>query len=791
MRGRIAVLLVALLPALFGAGSAMAQSSPFDMSGERPAETTPVPQQPAAPAPAQVPAQVPAQAPAQAPRPQAPAPVDEARPFQRFVAPFERLTLAGETARRAWSIYLTPEEAAAGNRLSVGYQNAIFVAPEASRLRVSINGAVLVDEAIASPDSVTDIASDIAPGLLKPGYNLIQFEAAMRHRTDCSISSTYDLWTEIAPARTFLQFSDPDAGQMRRLEDIRALGVDATGSTRLTIVVPSTEMAAAVEPLVQLSQGLSLMASMPNQSVRVVSELPQAMGPGEAVILLGPANSLRRILPQLPDQAGSAATLDFLPGIVDGGTVMLVTGSGWSDVNAAIRQITAPSERSIALARTVLSYNGWIYPDAPFVLGDSSISLATLGVPTSEFSGRRFNTEFNIGIPSDFYAEAYGEARLMLDAAYSRDILPGSHLDIYVNGNIATTVPLGAGSGAILRQVPVNVTMRHFRPGLNRVAIEVVLLTESDAVCAPGSSAGSDVRFALFDTSTFDIPNFARIGTRPNLSALAGTGFPYNRQAEPVPVILDRGSRDTLAATATLVSRLALAAGRVIDIDTTIPITSLSSRNALFINTLPQVPVGVLAAVGIAEQARVSGGDTTGQSAASAGTVAAMNRWSSEVGTNWLHPVERLREWLSETFDLSFDALRLLPADTAPYMPAPGVSFVLAQGVSPGGDAAWTLATAATDEDMMTGMDRMVRFDGWEELAGRLVNYTASTDSFAHVPVSNVEFFQTQPLSYANLRLVAANALSENILLYAVMLVIFSIILGVTTTWLTKRLGRH
>lgn len=91
----------------------------------------------------------------------------------------------------------------------------------------------------------------------------------------------------------------------------------------------------------------------------------------------------------------------------------------------------------------------------------------------------------------------------------------------------------------------------------------------------------------------------------------------------------------------------------------------------------------------------------------------------------------------------------------------------------------------------MIGMERQVRADSWSELTGRLVNYTASTDSYAHVPVSNVEFFQTQPLSYANLRLVAANALSENILLYAAMLVLFSIILGVTTTWLTKRLGRH
>ena len=43
-------------------------------------------------------------------------------------------------AERSWAIYLTPEQAASPASLSLGYQSSIFVAPEASRLRVSING---------------------------------------------------------------------------------------------------------------------------------------------------------------------------------------------------------------------------------------------------------------------------------------------------------------------------------------------------------------------------------------------------------------------------------------------------------------------------------------------------------------------------------------------------------------------------------------------------------------------------------------------------------------------------
>ncbi|WP_062226651.1 cellulose biosynthesis cyclic di-GMP-binding regulatory protein BcsB [Aureimonas frigidaquae] len=785
---------------LTGAPALAQQSSPFDMSGERPAEPAPVEQAPAPaapPAPAQPAPAAPQNAPVAAPPASQPAQTSPA-PAQaaatsgrRFIVPFERLNLPGEIARRAWSLYLTPEEAGAAATFNLGYQNAIFVAPESSRLRVSINGSMLVDEPIASSDGVSDMQIDVPPGVLKTGYNLVVFEASMRHRTDCSISSTYDLWTEITPARTFLDYADPDTVRMRRLDDLRGLGADSAGRTRFSIVVPPSEVASAVEPLTKLAQGMSLLASMPNQSVRVLDALPSDAAEGEIVVLLGPAAPLRRLVPSLPEQVGSAATLDFVDGVMPNRSVLVLSGPGWADVNAAMRQITAPSERPISVQRTVLSYAGWVYPDPPFVMGAASIPLSELGVTTTEFSGRRFNTSFNIGVPSDFYAADYGEAQLILDAAYSQDILPGSHLDIYVNGNIATTVPLGAGAGAILRQLPVNVTMRHFRPGINEIAIETVLLTESDAVCAPGASAGDAVRFALFDTSSFDIPNFARIGTQPNLPAVSGTGFPYNRATEPVPLILDRGSSATLSAAATFLARLSLSAGRIIDLDSTAPLTSLPGRGAIFVNTLPQVPVGVLATVGISEQARTSGTVAPGAMPTSAGTAAAMDRWSSQVGTNWLRPLERVSEWLSDTFDLSFDTLRLLPGSSGPYTPPPGTSAMIAQGISPDGGGSWLLVTAPTDEELQSGMETMTEYDNWPLLQGRLTSFSPATDSFTNVPVASVEFVQTQALSYTNFRLIAANALSENILLYAAMLFIFSAILGIATTLLARRLGRH
>ena len=99
-------------------------------------------------------------------------------------------------------------------------------------------------------------------------------------------------------------------------------------------------------------------------------------------------------------------------------------------------------------------------------------------------------------------------------------MLPGSHIDIYVNGNIASTVPITSRNGGIFRHLPIRVTMRHFRPGPNRIDIEAVLMTQADKICAPGASASHEPRFALFDSSELRVPRFARMAQLPNLAAL-------------------------------------------------------------------------------------------------------------------------------------------------------------------------------------------------------------------------------------------------------------------------------
>ena len=103
-----------------------------------------------------------------------------------------------------------------------GYRSALMTAPEASRLRISVNGRPLADYPIKAPERLAELSAVLPAGLLRPGPNVFTIETEQRHRTDCTEASTYDLWTEIDAGRTFLSFPAAGAGRLTALGDIRA-----------------------------------------------------------------------------------------------------------------------------------------------------------------------------------------------------------------------------------------------------------------------------------------------------------------------------------------------------------------------------------------------------------------------------------------------------------------------------------------------------------------------------------------------------------------------------------------
>ena len=221
-------------------------------------------------------------------------------PFQRYILPEGSLGLTGEFEDRLWSVYLTAQQAASGAKLNLGYQNSIFVAPETSRLTVEVNNTKIAEEAIRSPESVSDLSLDLPKDLLKPGSNLIRLRSSQRHRTDCDVQSTYELWSNVDAEKTFLSFTGNDPVSMQSLDDIKAIGVDEGGLTRFNFVVPALKQPVSTIPLMRLSQGLAVLADMPNQSFSFETSKLTPSGPGEMTVLVGTSAELSPLLASLP-----------------------------------------------------------------------------------------------------------------------------------------------------------------------------------------------------------------------------------------------------------------------------------------------------------------------------------------------------------------------------------------------------------------------------------------------------------------------------------------------------------
>ncbi|MBA9035784.1 cellulose biosynthesis cyclic di-GMP-binding regulatory protein BcsB [Rhizobium leguminosarum] len=797
---------------------AQAQTAPFDMSGERPpgasvaprltpptpsvatappVSVLPAPATPAAPNPAPVPPPIAVQSPqSQPPALQPAAAANSAAPpragdVRRFVVPFSKLGLGGEYDRRSWSIYLTPEQAAAKASFTFAYQNSIVVAPEASALTVYLNNRPIGQQRVGSPDGPSTVTFEVPTGLLQPGANLVTFEAGQRHRTDCSIQSTYELWSNIDPAGTYLSFAGMDVAQLASADAIRAIGVDGAGKTEFDIVVPALEQPGTTKPLLRLAQGLSVLSSMPNQIFAFsTASLPPA-GPGTLSVLVGTAAELRPLFPGLPPGAESAALAAFVTDPRSGSPLLLISGPSWQAVSSAIDTIVSPTDRSSDVRRDVLTTERWSAPNAPLVFSDTNIALSQLGVKTTEFSGRRLRTSFNIAVPADFYANAYGEAKVLLDAAYTDNVLPGSHIDIYVNDNIASTVPITTTTGGILRHLPIRVTMRHFKPGLNSVAIEAILMTKDDAACAPGATAGATPRFALFDTSELEIPDFARVGQRPNLAAMAGTAYPYGRATEPTPLFIDRVDADTLSAAATLLGQMAITAGHPIAVETVASPNMIGDRDAIFIGSISQMPATALTQTNISTASQASWRPVVETQAGVVDTGTAFEEWNSKVSGGVLRSrITAFREWLSRNFDISRSSLQFVPGAEEIFTPPNAATLMVAQGSSPAGAGSWTVVTAPSAKDLRAGLEVLTEQLNWPQISGHITTYSSKTGKIDTVPVTRFDFVPSTPWSIANYRLIAANWLSTNILSYAFLLVVFVLLIGITTSSMLGRLGR-
>ncbi|MBX8802997.1 cellulose biosynthesis cyclic di-GMP-binding regulatory protein BcsB [Ochrobactrum sp. MR28] len=725
------------------------------------------------------------------------------QPWRRYIVPSDILSLTGEVYAHSWNISLTAQEALAPARLNLGYQSTILIAPESSYFIINLNNIEILRQPIQSTDQLSEIIIDVPKDVFKQGENTLSIRAQQRHRTDCTIESTYELWTNIEPAKTYFTFDLPQLNTPSTNKglvidgNISAIGVNAKGGTQFNIVAPGLSKGDNGKSLLGLSQALAILGGMPNQSFSV-EKYPSAASirkdgdhSGELTVLVGTQNELADALEtlQITPDVNNSEQMRFVSN-ARGEQFLLVSGETWREINQNIVRLVTMTERPANTLRSFLNTQNWNLPNAKMLRDATVLTFAELGIPTQQFSGRRLKNEFTFGIPADFYANAYGSATILLDAAYSAEVLPGSRIDIYVNGNIATTIPITNSGGGVMKQSPINISMRNFRPGLNNVTIEAALLTEADKSCGPGTASSNTPRFALFDTSKFSMPSFGRIGQTPNLAATASIAYPYNYTTDALRLLANLNDYNVLSASATIMGNLAIAAGRPLKITEIQPEDDLKSGNVLFIGAIVNLPDMVLAQAGLSPKAKgIWSDDDAGTPVKENGNFT-LSQWQERLQSGWSGRLEHFYANMRETFNIS-DGLRLFPGEAAQFIPSKTVSVILAQGPSPLSTGAWTVVTAPDTVMLRHGVENLAQQINWTKIGGRISAYNREKQSVENLPVQNIVFLSTQPLSFTNIRLITTNWLSSNALSYVVLLMIALVALGLSTSTMLSRFGRR
>ncbi|MDK9696641.1 MAG: cellulose biosynthesis cyclic di-GMP-binding regulatory protein BcsB [Siculibacillus sp.] len=747
----------------------------------------------------------------------------DARVLRRLPSTLRSMRLSGETDGLVFPIWLTPAEATEGFTLRLAHVSAVSVMPEASRLTVAVNDRPVSEVAIASGGGARRDEFALPAHLLRPGWNAVRVSVDQRHRVDCSIASTWELWTEIDRARSGLVFPAGHRPDRRGVADVAGIAPDEHGRVAIRLVSGVESDPRQIERALRAAQALALIGGFLDPVVTVTREAESAPGL-DVVVGRAAAASLGGEAARL--QAGSIAVLD--DGVAERLTVVL-PGSD-ADVDRALDRLAElamrPGEGSDAGLEARAGVGG--RPIAP----GERVRLSELGATSKEFNGRLFRLGLDVRLPADLYPADYAKVQLRLAGGLAPGLDRAARLTVRVDGKQAAGAPIVAPRGEVFDGRTLTIPLSAFKPGHNRIEIEAAVPAAADRTCDASTQIGGPARFLFVDRSELVFPSFARLARLPDLSATASGVLGRLAEESRPSLHVPHPDGAALSAAATFSTRVAIAAGRV-DVPTIVfrnPAVDASS--AIVVGALSDLPSTVVGAVGL-EPAQVqaawarrplprqASGVPTRVPDALARRVAGLSvaggftdvdpivtgslqgrvlttlpssdpdlvdRWRRSMESPW-SPAAFTRQ-AGIRFEKLFDFLPNFGGERAleGFTPSPTTGLVIAQSISPAGGA-WTLVTAPSSSVLAEAVATVTGGEDWTRLSGAAASWDQVEEKVSTIEARHVGFLATAGFDFANLRLVAAALASDYPYGFILAAFLVTAALGLATARLLPRIA--
>ena len=709
-----------------------------------------------------------------------------------FEQPASSLELTGEDDAITLTFPLTERMRTSGGTLKLAYTNAVSVLPDTAEVQVFVNGKAVGAFPVRSPNGVRVESIPLYAANLVTGRNKVVLRASQHHRVDCSLEATYELWTHLSPTES--GFETAAQAHFDAPMDLLTVGKTADGFTNIHLVAAPGRDMSLINQALSAVQALSL--ALNRKDITVTIGPKPGKGPGIDLYVGSAAQPGQSVFARKVLEARG-------PGFSIGdageaGRAMVVIGGNTpKELDKSLLQVLRGPMRE-ALKTGVLASEPGVIRMKP----EGNYTLADAGYESHHFKGRLSRTRFNVEMPADFYPAEYATLNFYLSGVTAPGLLPSSQFLVRVNDRVVTSFPFRNTDGETFNHKRIEMPLRAFRPGVNRVELLAEVPSAADAACKPGERGDNKPRFMLMKESALEVPSLARIGRLPDLGAFSGNAYPYN-SGKPFAVMIDKPGDVAVSTALTTVTRLALAAGRPVKAHLIVgqPTEGMQGNVLVIAANMPKSGAPLIEPADMpAEQASTSAPDGAADAEIDAFTTNSITRLdgtfaagSEELMDTFQQDTTResgarsfnirVGDWLNQAVTRFNSWLRYQDAEEGALPEDENTLVSVTQRAAPSGTGVWTTIRAATPEDLSRGFHRLSDPKVWEQLEGGTAIVRADTLDVVTHQADQRFVNELTDESFGNFRRLAAAWFSDNFQIY--MLIIITL-LGSFGLWMSR-----
>jgi hypothetical protein len=621
------------------------------------------------------------------------------QPLSWFTGNSSPIAFKNERSSASFSIPIPANAHIRSVSLKLAGWNSPALLANSSTLLVSVNGTpagiVSLDGNYPSIGEVVTLPAN----LFGPGYNDVTFNAFQTTGVTCEKFDDPALWTQLAATSVITITGNreavvPSFNHLNAIFDKRTLS-----STTTVTVLYDRAVNEAPDVLIGAAEGIGLRYDY----VPVLIDAKPLNSESLSAALADPGNVVILAPDDAANQKEIPAELSLQPKA--DGVVLKITG-GINAVRQAARLLgsDAVAWPPGANAEIWAPSDDHLWPVKPEK--SDVLYFRGLGYSTSTLTGPKLSFG-----PVAFWNGNWGAtATITMHLSYGAGGGNGAAMDVYANNVFLESIPLTSPEGGAYQDFRISVPRNALLSGRNELRFNAVISRHQIAggVCV-SQLPDSGVPVTLFSDSKVEITGGGAL-IPDNLAALTSA------QTMPGRMLITDAAPGTFSAAATIAAKLAQVGGTA-DMKATFPSSHENFADSILIGPLSSLPPGLLSRVGIDQDPEgLAVHDLIG---------AVMKRKGPS-------SFQALPDWLAGPLRLKFQEI-LGPGQpiVIGYFKGAAVAAMAASST-----AEVVLLTAVNSDDLSQGVNTLVDYGHWSQLAGHTAVIIPGQEALAVVPAS-------------------------------------------------------